>query len=193
MRWNRVGGIYAFVVCVSILQASCAPRTHEDAQMPCGPDTAEAQPPLCGDPFVFYSELAAQTDEAFSTSDMTPLSVENDTAVCPKLRKAIFLSLPGSKTQNDKEALEILQELERTGVLSGQDLLFIDMLLQHVYQRQDLRDKIAAQEVRLVDVEQQKTELLNQLTTLQSQLDQLKNIEVEIDKKERSLTNPSKD
>ncbi len=193
MRWNRIGGICAFAACVSILQASCAPVTHENAQMPCGPGEMEAQPPLCGDLFVYYSELASQTDKAPPTSDMTLLSAENGTDVCSKLRKAILLSMPGSKKQNDEEALEILQALERSDRLSGNDLLFIDMLTQHVYQRQDLRDKIAALKMRLVEVEQQKTELLNQLTTLQSQLDQLKNIEVEIDKKERSLTNPSKD
>ena len=193
MRRDSVRLVCAMAVCVSILQASCAPSTSKDTRMPCGPDAVDARPSLCGDPLAYFGEIAAQTNEASSTSDTTPLSVENDTEVCPRLHKAIFLSLPGSKAQNDKEALEILQELKRTGMLSDHDLLFIDMLLQHVFQRQDLHDRIAAQEVRLADAEQQKAELLNQLTTLRSQLDQLKTIEVEIDKKERSLTNQSKD
>ncbi len=50
---------------------------------------------------------------------------------------------------------------------------------------------IGGQEKRLVKTEAQNTVLRSQLKILELQLDQLKNIEVEIDKKERSVTYPA--
>jgi len=183
--------VYGIVVCISILQTSCAPSVLKDVQTPIEATAVDAQPMTCDDPLSYYSGLAAQTNEKLSTAETTTLPVENATDECLKLNKAIRLSMPGIQQQNDKEALVLLEHLKHTGVLSGSDLQFNNMLLRHVSQRQDLRKMIAAQEKRLVRTETQITVLRNQLKTLQLQLDQLKNIEVEIDKKERSLTSPT--
>ena len=84
--------------------------------------------------------------------------------------------MPGSKQQNDIQALILLNDLKLSGTLTKSDQQFNDMLLQHVSQRQELRNMIGSQDERL-----KKTE---------TQIDQLKDIEVEIDKKERSVTSP---
>lgn len=191
MLLNKDLAVCGIVVCISILQSSCAPSTLKDDRMHAEVAASNDHLPSCGDPLIYYCGLAARTNEEISAVDTTTLSGEHATDACPKLRKAIFLSLPGNNQQNDQDALELLKDLKRTGMLSGSDLRFSSMLLQHVSQRQDLREHITAQEKRLVEVETQNTVLRNQLTTLQSQLDQLKNIEVEIDKKERSLTSPT--
>ena len=190
MFLNKRTAVYGIAVCISILQSSCTPSTVKDERMHTKAAATDATPPNCGDLLNYHSGLAAQTNEEKPEVNKTILSVEQPPDACPKLRKAIFLSMPGHNHQNDEEALELLNDLKRTGMLSGSDLQFSTMLLQHVSQRQDLRESITAQEKRLVEVETQNTVLRNRLTTLQSQLNQLKNIEVEIEKKERSLSSP---
>ncbi len=190
MFLNRRLPVYGMLVCISILQSSCTPGTVKDERMSAKVTATNAKPPACGDLLNYHSGLAAQTNEETPAVDATISSVEQASDACPKLRKAIVLSMPGHNHQNDKEALELLKGLKRTGMLSGSDLQFCDMLLQHVSQRQGLREDITAQEQRLVEFERQNAVLRNRITTLQSQLNQLKNIEVEIDKKERSLTSP---
>ncbi len=178
--------IYGILACISALQAGC--MQNNPKAVPAEATVVEAQPSC--DPLGYYNELA-QADDKTSTTETNTWPVESSTNVCLKLREAIRLSMPGCKQQNDKKALVILKDLERSQVLSDSDLRFNNMLLQHVSQRQSLRTMIGAQEQRLVKTEAQNTVLSNQLKTLQSQLDQLKNIEVEIDKKERSVTSPT--
>lgn len=178
--------IYGILACISTLQAGCMQNNPKD--VPAEATVVEAQPSC--DPLGYYNGLA-QADDKTSATETNIWPVESSTNVCLKLRKAIRLSMPGCKQQNDKKALVILKDLEHSRVLSDSDLRFNNMLLQHVSQRQTFRTKISSQEQRLVKIEAQNTVLSNQLKTLQSQLDQLKNIEVEIDKKERSVTSPT--
>ena len=174
-----VSGILA---CISALQTGCMPGKLTDATAPGGYPfaTAPSADPVtttpCGDPLDYYNELSVQIGNKLSTTKTSTLPVKKDTEACFKLQEAIRLSMPGSKLQNDKKALVLLKDLKRTGVLSESDQRFNNMLLQHVSQRQDLRNMIGSQDERL-----KKTE---------TQLDQLKNIEVEIDKKERSVISP---
>ena len=185
MRLNRKRAVYGLIVCLSILLCGCASRPETTAQ--------DAQPSTCGDLLVYYNELAAKTDVETATTETATLSAGSLTDICTQLRQAIVYSMPGGRQQNDKQALELLYDLELTGMLFGRDLQFKNMLFQHVTQRQELRDQIAAQKERLAEVETLNINLHKRLTTLQSQLDQLKSIEVEIDKKERSLTSPTND
>ena len=182
--------VYGIIVCISILQTSCATNNRKGIQTPVEATAADAWPPTCEDPLNYYSRLAAQADDEPSTVKTNSLAVENSTDWCLKLREAIRLSMPGSEQQSDIEALVLLQDLRRTGALSGSNLKFNNMLLEHVSQRQDLRKMLAAQQQRLIKTETQNTVLRNQLKILQSQLEQLKNIEVEIDKKERTVSSP---
>jgi len=184
MLLNKYLAVYGTIVCISILQTSCATSNLK------GITAADSRPPTCGDSLNYYSQLEAQENDEPSTANTNTLPVENSTDVCLKLREAIRLSMPGSEQQNDKEALVLLQELKRTGVLSGSSLQFNNMLLEHVSQRQYLHKTLDAQQKRLIKVETQNTILRNQLNTLQSQLEQLKNIDVEIDKKERKVSSP---
>jgi hypothetical protein len=159
-------------------------------QTPVETTATDARPPTCDDPLNYYSQLAAQTNDEPSTANTNNLPVENSTDVCLKLREAIRLSMPSSEQQSDIEALVLLQDLKTTGRLSDSDLQFSNMLLEHVSQRQNLRKTLDAQQQRLIKTETQNTVLRNQLKILQSQLEQLKNIEVEIDKKERTVSSP---
>ena len=193
MLFNQDMAVCGIVVCISILQSSCTPSNLNSVQTPPVASATITQPPTCGDPLVHYSGIAAQSNERSSPVDASTFSIKHFPEVCLRLHEAIFLSMPGSDQQNDKAALSILQDLARTDMPSDNDQQFNNMLLQHVSQRQDLREQIAAKQKRLLEVEKRNTVLLDQLKTLQSQIDQLKNIEVEMDKKERSLTNPNSD
>ena len=190
MLLNKYLAVYGTIVCISILQTSCATSNLKGIQTPIEATAADARPTTCGDSLNYYSQLEAQANDEPSTANTNTLPVENSTDVCLKLREAIRLSMPGSEQQNDKEALVLLQELKRTGVLSGSSLQFNNMLLDHVSQRQNLHITLDAQQKRLIKAETQNTVLRNQLKTLQKQLEQLKNIDVEIDKKERKVSSP---
>ncbi len=179
--------VYGIVVCISVLQTGCMQGNPKDVSVPAEATVVEAQPSC--DPLGYYNELA-QADDKPSATETNIWPVESGTDVCLKLREAIRLSMPGCKQQNDKKALVLLKDLKRTRVLSDSDVRFNNMLLQHVSQRQNLRKMSSAQEKRLIKTKMQNTVLRSQLKTLQSQLNQLKNIEVEIDKKERSVTSP---
>ena len=154
--------VCGILACIFALQTGCMPGKLKNSSAP------------CDEPLDYYNKGLAQTGSKPATTEASILPVENDTGACTRLREAIRLSMPGSKQQNDKKALVLLKDLERSGMLSESDQRFNNMLLQHVSQRQSLRTIIGAQEKRLKKAEMQ--------------LDQLKNIEVEIDKKERSLT-----
>ena len=156
---------YGILSCIFILHTDCIANNYISASTP------------CGNPLDYYSELTAQTDEELSsTAPPDTLPVGNTTHVCFKLQEAIRLSLPGSKQQNDIQALILLNALKTSEALSKSDQQFNNMLLQHVSQRQELRNMIGNQD-----------ELLKKTET---QIDQLQHIEVEIDKKERSVTSP---
>ena len=125
----------------------------------------------CDDPLGYYTELSAQT-----SNEVSSLPVKNKEGACFKLYEAIRLSMPGSKQQDDKKALVLLKHMNHSGELSESDQQFNNMLLEHVSQRQNLRNMIGTQD--------------EQLKKTETQLDQLQNIEVEINKKERSVTSP---
>lgn len=142
------------------------------------------------DPLDYYHNLPVLSDMEPSAKASNAKPIEKNLQDCLKLRRATKLSFPGSDHQNDQKALVMLNELKQKSSLSGRDLRFAGLLLQHVSQRQKLRNLIGAQEKRQIKLNEQNVELKNQLETLQSQLDQLKNIEIEIDKKERSVISP---
>ena len=154
-------GILSFI---SVLHTACMAGNYISASTP------------CENPLDYYHEWSAQTDKEQSPMETHGLPDVSDTHACFKLQEAIRLSMPGSKQQSDAKALVLLRDLHSSGALSEGDQRFNDMLLQHVSQRQELRNMIGNQDERL-----KKTE---------TQIDQLKDIEVEIDKKERSVTSP---
>ncbi len=162
----------------------------------------------CGNVLNYYNGQEVVADKTHL------LLVENSSDACLKLRQAVIFSIPGGKQQCDEKALLLLRNLKHKEALSDKDQKFNDRLLQHVSQRQYLRNVIATQALNLKKIktqnielqekikilqprteqlkktEVQNTVLRNHLITLQSQLDQLKNIEVEIGKKERSVISP---
>lgn len=177
------------LACISVLQTGCiAGNIKNEPSAPPAKATAEspalkAHPLACDELLADYNDPPALADDE---TDVTKSSAD----ACIKLREAFRLSTPYSKYQSDKKALVLLKELKHNTALPVNDLHINNLLLQHVSQRQKLRTVIGAQDQRLKKSEAKNTVLQNQLKTLQSQLDQLKNIEVEIDKKERSVTSP---
>ncbi len=158
----------------------------------------------CDDLINYYNVPKTVVENNLDTEKLHSLAIEDGSDACLKLRQAVRLSMPDGKQQCDAKALVILTELKDREILSDKDQRFNNMLLRHVSQRQNLLKIFAAREMSLKDIEQensqlreqiqkiqtQNTVLRNHLNTLQSQLDQLKNIEIEIDKKERSVISP---
>lgn len=187
MRVTNNRSVYAIAVCISILHTGCTSNNVKNEQTLTGVTVGEAKPSACVGSLDYYNQLPDWADDEPAKTIISPLPVANDEDVCLKLREAVRLSVSGNNQQSDKKALELLSDLKGNGMLSGSDLQFTNMLLRQVSQRQNLRKMIDAQEKRLVKTEMQNTVLRNQLKTIKSQLNELKNIEVEIDKKERSV------
>lgn len=173
--------------CSLFLLAGCL---HNQVDIDSGPvlmSSMQTEAVTCeDDPLDFYNAMPVSDENEVDTT--APNSLQSDD--CKKLRKAIRLSMPGSKNQNDEKALNILNELAQSSTLTGRDIKFSLLLLQHVSLRQQLRKRIETQEKRLMNSEQKNSALKSQLEILQSQLDQLKKLEIEIDKKERSVISP---
>ena len=186
-----VKNLAAFGLLISVLVSQTA----------CMLQSIKAKPEPCDNVLKYYNGHEIVADKIHI------LQLDNSSDACLKLRQAVIFSMPGSKQQCDEKALLILKDLKHKETLSDKDQKFNNMLLQHVSQRQYLRKMIATQALNLKKIktqnielqekikivqakEVQNTVLRNHLITLQSQLDQLKNIEVEIDKKERSVISP---
>lgn len=187
--------IYGTLACISVFHTSCMRSSIQQQPEPFAAPTVvettdDVSPAPCDDPLNYYNEVVTQTHDEHNAKAVNSLADNKETDACRKLAQAILLSKPGSKIQDDKQALKLLNELKYAETLSDWDLRFNNMLIQHITQRQDYVNLMVAQKKRLSKLEAQNTVLRNQLKTLQSQLDQLKNIEVEIDKKERSVTSP---
>lgn len=192
---------FLVLICLIFFLNACGIGQHINAQVP------------CEDPLQYYVELSQQlkdqqtqqnaakpadptptiqtkpthskqikqvqvkkTDKKQTTQETNHQMEVNKSDACSRLQEAIRFSMPGSKDQNDRKAINIMTELKDNELLSDIDQRFNILLLQHVSQRQELRNLIGSQDKRL-----KKTE---------TQLDQLKDIETEMDKKERSVTSP---
>jgi len=183
--------LFSVLSCILILQTGCLrnnvkdePVSIEATDLKVAAVTSEDNPPL------FCNAITAMDDTEPGAKISNAMPTEKFWEDCLKLRKATKLSLPGSKNQNDEKALRLLNELTENSALAGRDLKFSRLLLQHVSQSLQLRKKIKLQEKHGIEIEKKNSALKTQLETLQSQLDQLKNIEIEIDKKERSVISP---
>jgi len=186
---NRIK--YGLLFCLLIFQAGCMPaKTKVEPMMPIAATVLNSQPPVCDYPLDYNSQQASQLGEVSSVTENAGLPAINNMVACAMLRKAIKLSKPGSNQQENSNALLLLKELKKNNTLSDSDQRFSNLLFQYVAQRQQLVKEIAELENSLKKTRTQNTVLRNRLNTLQSQLNQLKNIEVEIDKKERSVTSP---
>jgi hypothetical protein len=184
--------LYGLMSCISILQTGClsSPVKNDDS-VPSKITDLKVTPVGCGDdPLDFYNAMPVLSDVEPPQNEIQDLQAQKIHQDCSKLRKAIKLSIPGSEIQNDEKALVLLNELKLNSTLVGRDRKFSLLLLQHVSQRQQLRKLLAAQEKRRIKADEKNRILKSQLEILQSQLDQLKKIEIEIDKKERSVISP---
>jgi hypothetical protein len=186
---NRV--LYGALSCILIVQTGCLQNRINNESDPIEMTSLRTEPVACeDDPLDFYNAMPVLDDMDTSEKPDHTLPVDKLRQDCMKLRKAIQLSIPGSKKQNDEKALILLNELTKNSTLVGRDLKFSMLLLQHVSQREQLRKIIETQKKSHIKSEQKITALKSQLEILQSQLDQLKNIEIEIGKKERSVISP---
>lgn len=182
---------YAVLIGMLILQVGCLSHPVKNEPEPEKPVELKTDPVGCGDdPLDYYNAMPVLSEVVPRHDIDSGIERQKIDEDCSKLRKAIRLSIPGSEFQNDEQALVLLNELKLDSTLVGRDLKFSLLLLQHVAQRQQLRNMLALQEKRRIKTDEQNKILKSQLKTLQSQLDQLKNIEIELDKKERSVVSP---
>ncbi len=180
--------VYGLLFCFFTMQTGCTLTNTKTSNTQ--KTVLKTQPSTCGQLLNDNHKSAVHTNGKYSTKNSPVLLTPKDTKACIKLHKAIEISTPGNDHQSDDKALILFKDLKRSKALSEQDYKFNNLLLKHVSQRQQLRQIISNQENYLKKIRVQNTVLHNQLSTLQSQLNQLKNIEVEIDKKERSVTSP---
>jgi len=174
---------HGILLCLLVLLTSCIPGNTKNTAI-------KSQPPVCDSLLYYHNELAIQTNKKYLAKDSHNLTTKNITKTCLKLYQAIKLSIPGGDHQNNNEALKLLNNIKQSETLSDSDKQLNDLLLHNISQQQQLRQTINTQKQNLKKIKIQNTILHNQLDTLQSQLNQLQNIEVEIDKKERSVTSP---
>jgi hypothetical protein len=186
---NRV--LFGFFSCFLILLNGCLQNRINSDSDTIAMASLKTETVSCeDDPLDFYNAMPVLDDINEDEKPEHTLPADKLRQDCMKLRKAIQLSIPGRNIQNDEKALSLLNELTKNSTLVGRDLKFSILLLQQVSQREQLRKVIEAQKKRHIKSEQKITALKSQLETLQSQLDQLKNIEIEIGKKERSVISP---
>ncbi len=182
---------YGALISMIILQAGCLSRPIINEPSPDKSIEMKADSVACeDDPLDYYNAMPVLSEVAPRHDIDSGIERQKVDEDCSKLRKAIRLSIPGSEFQNDEQALVLLNEIKLNSTLVGRDLKFSLMLLQHVSQRQQLRNMLALQEKHRIKTVEKNKILKSQLETLQLKLDQLKNIEIELDKKERSVISP---
>lgn len=183
--------VYGAFIGILIMQNSCMHNDAKNGLPPIVKSNLTESPARCHyDPLDYYNASPASPDTESITEAADSTSIETETEACIKLREAIILSMPDSKNQNDKMALDLLKELKQTATLSNPDARFANQLFLQLQQRMELRNLIGSQVKKRLHIEAENRTLKSQLDTLQSQLNQLKNIEIEIERKERSVISP---
>lgn len=151
------------------------------------------RPVECGDILAFYQQLAETKPSALNQikSDLQQ-AIDQTEGGCPTLKLAMLLSMPGTPLQNTAEARALLDRYIRKELYSNQDeRRFARLMLDHLQQRERLLAKTRELKSQLA-LEKERTQVLQESTDqIQIKLEQLKNIEQEMSRKEQSMATPS--
>lgn len=147
----------------------------------------------CGDLLGYYTNISRMNSER-RKQELTATSESWSFAAdgCKQLRLALMLSQPGNSEKDRKKALKLL-----TGLLDERNDINIEAL-QLAGMLKDQLEQLQSQQLlirqlrHMLKQEREASDLLlKQLTDLESQLEQLKNIEENINEKEQAIITPA--
>ncbi|VAW88379.1 hypothetical protein MNBD_GAMMA18-1791 [hydrothermal vent metagenome] len=176
------------------------PPTPDPAPVPASPQAPLPEPetmvdPGCGDLLGYYEaallmENVDREQELETLTEIWSLTRE----WCDQLRLALMLSQPETPVKERERALNLLTDLLNRN--DGMEMKSYQLAqLLHSQLEQLLSRQIHVQKLKrkLKQERAASRKLLQRLTALQSQLEQLKNIEKSINEKEQAIITPSTD
>lgn len=151
----------------------------------CAMTTASAAEPApgCVDVSALYSEISAESDE-WQRARLDALS--EPTSACEELKLGLLLSHPIVSFQNDSKALDSLSHSLLVLPDDAVDKAVLSMTIDHIEERQALRNMLGKSQRQLRYRQQQ-------INTLRGQINQLKNLEAQLEDKARAAIAPESD
>ncbi len=117
---------------------------------------------------------------------------------CDQLKTGLLLGQTGTSISDDNLAIEILEHYRDTDRLLAAEHRLVDSMLHQVRLRKRLhvdlhnqQQKIRRQEKALREVQSQAAYQAEEITSLQRQIDELKQLEEDINETEQSLSTPA--
>ncbi len=147
----------------------------------------------CGDLLGYYTNISRMNSER-RKQELTATSESWSSAAdgCKQLRLALMLSQPGNSEKDRKKALKLLTDLlDERNDINIEALQLAGMLKDQLEQLQSQQLLIRQLRHMLKQEREASDLLLKQLTDLESQLEQLKNIEENINEKEQAIITPA--
>lgn len=147
----------------------------------------------CGDLLGYYTNISHMNSE-HRKQELTATSESWSFAAdgCKQLRLALMLSQPGNSEKDRKKALKLLTDLlDERNDINIEALQLAGMLKDQLEQLQSQQLLIRQLRHMLKQEREASDLLLKQLTDLESQLEQLKNIEENINEKEQAIITPA--
>ena len=147
----------------------------------------------CGDLLGYYTNIShmnseRRKQELTATSESWSFAADG----CKQLRLALMLSQPGNSEKDRRRALKLLTDLlDERNDINIEALQLAGMLKDQLEQLQSQQLLIRQLRHMLKQEREASDLLLKQLTDLESQLEQLKNIEENINEKEQAIITPA--
>lgn len=185
---NRIQGLFPLILLLLWLLPACTPIFYTKSQ---------SEPPVsqCGGLLSYYETLRMMPgEEQGQELALLRVSLNYAETPCNQLRLAMLLGMPEFRFDNDIEAKQLLKVFlnsEGTPAIHDQQIAWLLMdEIQWRKQRQSKRQILIKQ---LEEEHATSTDLLVQLKTAQSKLNQLKNIDKNINDREQEISTPSTD
>ncbi len=142
----------------------------------------------CGDNLNYMTAVNRMTTEQKKLElNWLDQELDQSESYCSILHLGMILSTPGSKFQKDKKAIKLFEKILTINDVSSSDEKFARLIVPHIKQRQGLRNKIGVMDKALKKYQTKNATLNKRITVLQAQINQLKKLETEIEKKEQSV------
>ena len=156
----------------------------------------------CGDNLAFYDRLAGTGDAQRDRAErLLRDDLERRPRACDQLRLGLLLAIPPGEEGREQEARELLERLLNGSTrLADSDRLLVRLLLDQLDSRRLLRQRLSASEQRFSEEHKALIRQLKQLDStrqrlqqLETQIDQLKAIEENINQREQEVSTPATD
>ena len=147
----------------------------------------------CGDLLGYYESILRmkserRTQELIATTEAWTLAPDG----CNQLRLAMMLNQPGYSEKDRKKALKLLTDLLDEGNNINMEARQLAVMLKDQLEQLQSQQLLIHQLRHKLKQERVASQLLlKQLTDLESQLEQLKNIEENINEKEQAIITPA--